>query len=246
MSEEHPHIVRLKKHLRGAYLRLLWVLAAAGLGSGLTAWYHIVIIGWLIAPAHGHLSPTGLPIVTGVMDAFTFTFHLVILGGFLAAAPVAVFQIFWLIDPLLKRWPPVRRFLIIFLPLALVEYVGGVVFSYYYLLPIVLAFMLKLTTGVATPMITLDEYMDLAKVLLLWMGVVAELPLLMFVLSKFGLVSPRQFLKLQPYVPVAAVLFAMFASVTFELSIPISIVALYEVGLVLSWIAYPKKPKRAS
>ncbi len=235
-----PRLDAFKKHLLGVRQRLLWVFLAASLGTAGTAWYHVVIIGWLIAPAHGLLSPTGLPIITGVMDAFLFTFHLAILGGILAAAPVAAFHIFQFVKPILP-WKA-KQFLGLFLPLALVEYVGGVVFSYFYLLPVALAFMLKFAAGVATPYITLDEYMDLAKVLLLWMGVVAELPLLMFMLSKFRIVSAGQFMKLQPYVPVASVLFAMFVSSSFEITIPIALTVLFEVGLVAAWVAGPHPP----
>ena len=234
MASAHPRLDALKKHLRGARRRLLWVLVAFGLGASLTWINRATILGWLIAPAHGHLSPTGPPIFTGITDAFSFATHLAILGGLLAAVPVAAFHLFRLLSPFLGQ--TVRRFLLALLTAILVFFIAGMAFSYFVVLPLVLNFMLGFAVGVATPMIGLDEYMDDAKFLLLGMGVVFETPLVMFLLAKFRVVSREQMKKVRRFVPGLAFILAGFISNTFEISIPIAVIVLFELGLFLAWM----------
>ena len=239
MASEHPRLDELKKHLRGARRRLLWVLVSFGLGASLTWYYRGAILGWLIAPAHGHLSPAGPPIFTGITDAFSFATHLAIFGGLLAAVPVAAFHLFRLLSPFLGQ--TVRRFLLILLPSALVFFVGGIAFSYFVVLPLVLNFMLGFAVGVAVPMIGLDEYMNEVKIMLLGMGLVFETPLVMLLLAKFQILSHEQMKKVRRFVPPLAFIFAGFISNTIEISIPIAVILLYEVGLALAWLASPRR-----
>ena len=234
MASEHPRLDALKKHLRGARRRLLWVLVSFGLGASLSWYYRAAILGWLIAPAHGHLSPTGPPIFTGITDAFGFATQLAILGGVLAATPVAAFHVFRLLNPFLGR--TARRFLLILLPAALVLFIVGMAFSYFLVLPLVLNFMLGFAVGVAVPMIGLDEYMNEVKIMLLGMGLVFETPLVMFLLAKFQILSHEQMKKVRRFVPPMAFIFAGFISNTIEISIPIAMTALFELGLFLAWL----------
>lgn len=242
MDSPHPRLDALRKHLRGVKPRLVQVLLAFGIGSSLTWWYKTAIIRWLLAPAQGHLSPTGLPTFTGISEVFEFSVKLAITGGILVASPVISLTIFWLIGPLLGS--RLRRAIAIFLPSATVLFLGGVAFAYFVVLPLVLHFMLNFGDGVATPMIGLTEYMDLALTLLLWIGVVFEIPLAMYLLARFRIVSYDQMKRLQwpPYVPVASIFLAAIITSTLEFSIPIAITALYEVGLVAAWVAGPHPP----
>ena len=225
---------KLKEHLRGVKGRLLQVFLAFGLGAGLSWYYRAGIVGLLIAPAHGRLSPTGGPVFTEITEVFNFTTHLALLGGVLAAAPVLAFHVFRIISPLLPEKP--RRFLALFLPSALGLFLGGVVFSYFLVLPLVLEFMLAFGVGLATPMIGLTEYMDLAKTLLLGIGAVFEMPMVMYLLAKLRILSHGQMKRVRRFVPPMAFIFAGLISSTIEVTIPIAIIALYEVGLILMWL----------
>ena len=231
-----------KRHLRGAKPRLFQVFLAFGLCGGLTGYYRNTVIAWLLAPANGHLSPTGQPIVTGLTDMFSFTLHLSATVGLIGAAPVLAFHLFRFLSPALPV--QVRRFLAVFLPTAVLCFLVGVAFAYWVLLPTGIRYLLGFGMGVVQPMITLNEYMDLALAMMLWLGVVFELPLAMFLLSKFGLVSHGRFWGFQPYVPIAA--FALGSLITPSSDvvnvtlIGLPLIALYEVGLLLSWLARPR------
>ena len=229
---------RIREHLRGVKRRLLYVLIAFGVGASLTWYYRDAIVGVLVAPAHGRLSPTGGPVFTEITEVFNFTTHLALLGGVLASAPVLAFHVFRIIGPLLGR--RVRRFLSILLPAALALFIGGVLFSYFLVLPLVLNFMLGFGVGVATPMIGLTEYWDLAKLLLLGIGTVFELPLVMFLLAKFRILGYDRMKKVRRYVPPMAFIFAGIISSTIEVSIPIAIIVLFEVGLFLAFLVRPR------
>ena len=230
--------VQIKQHLRGVKQKLLQVFIAFGLGASLAWNYRADIVGVLIAPAHGRLSQTGGPVFTEITEVFNFTKDLALLAGVLAAAPVLAFHLCRIILPLLPEKP--RRFLVLFLPSALGLFLFGVAFSYFFVLPLVLDFMLAFGVGLATPMIGLTEYMDLAKTLILGIGVVFELPLIMFLLAKLHIVSHNQMKKVRRYVLPLAFIFAGMISSTIEFTIPIAIVVLYEVGMVMAWLARPR------
>lgn len=238
---------RIERALRGVFYRLLWVLAAFGVGASLTWYFRTEIFRWLLAPAGGHLSPTGQPIFTSPTEMFSLTIGLAIKGGLVAAAPVLVFHIYRLLRPLLSKQQ--RRTITLFLWLILFFYLAGTAFAYYVLLPTGLKFLLSFGADIATPMVRISEYMDLALTLLFWLGIVFEIPIVMMLLAKLRLVSHERFKRLRIYVPIGALILGGLITPTVDpvnqTLVAVPLVALYEVGIFLAWLARPKKPKAA-
>ena len=89
----------LRHHLRGFRRRLLSVFIAFGLGASLTFHFRHYVMAALFAPAHGMLSPTGQPIFTAPTEGFEFVIRMAVMGGFVAAVPVAIFHVASLARP---------------------------------------------------------------------------------------------------------------------------------------------------
>lgn len=233
---------RLERVLRGALYRLLWVLAAFGLGASLTWVFRVEIFGYLFAPAHGQLSATGKPIFTGPTEMFSLTIGLCVKGGLVLAIPMLVGQAYSLVRRLLT--PQERRTVLLFLGLMLLFYVAGTAFAYYILLPSGLEYLLLFGADIATPMISITEYTELALLMLFWLGFVFEIPPAMLLLAKLRLVSHRRWEKLRLYVPVAAVIFSALITPTGDAVncalVAVPIWGLYEVGILLARLARPK------
>lgn len=221
------------------------MLISFSLGASLTFWHRKVVMGWLFAPAHGLLSPTGQPIFTAPTEIFQFVVHLSIWGGVVVAAPVAVFHIARLLSPLVSG--KVRRFLAIFLPAAFVFYLTGAAFAYFVLLPTGFRFLLSFGAGAAVAYIRVSEYMELAIAMMFWLGVVFELPLGMFLGVKMGAVEYERLRMVRRYVPPTAIILGAIITPTVDIInmtlVAVPIIVLYEVGLLLAWLAKPRQRK---
>lgn len=223
-------------------MRLLWVFVAFGLGASLTWYYQEAVFRWLLAPARGHLSETGQPIFTSPTEMMAVTTNLAVLGGVVVAFPVLVYHVARFLNPIMS--PRCRKFVIVFLPASLACYLAGVAFAYWVLLPTGLTFLLQFGSDVAVPMIRISEYMSLVQAMLFWLGVVFELPLAMFLAVKFRLVSYKRLKRLRVYVPITALFLSMIITPTTDWVnqglVAVPIVVLYEVGMVLAFLARPR------
>ena len=221
-------------------VRLFWVLLAFGAGAGGTWYFKEAVFSLLLAPAGDNLSPfDGQPIFTSPTAMMGATIQLAIRGGVIAALPVLVVSVYTLFSSLVP--PQQRRFLVIFLPATVLSFLLGAAFAYWVLLPTGLKFLLNFGDGVAVPLIVLSEYIDLLTSMILWLGVVFELPIAMFLLAKMQIVSYLKFRGLRKYVPVAAFILSAIITPTFDVVnqtlLAVPMILLYEVGLFLSWLA---------
>ena len=237
--EASPRLGKIRKHLRGVKRRLLYVFLAFGIGASLTWYFRTVVMLWLLAPAREQLSPTGQPIFTSPTEMFSLTIGLAIKGGLVVGFPVLTYHVARFLSPLLSKRQ--RHFLVLFLPASLLCYLAGIAFAYFVLLPTGLQFLLHFGTEVAVPMIRISEYMTLVFAMLFWLGVVFELPLIMMMLVKLRIVSYQQLKRLRRYVPAMAFILSAIITPTFDIInqtlVAVPIILLYEVGLVLSWLA---------
>jgi sec-independent protein translocase protein TatC len=190
------------------------------------------------------LSPhQGLPIYTSPTEILSTTIKLSLTGGVVFAIPVLVGTVFYLVRPLLKRNE--RRLVALFLPAILLCYLAGVSFAYFVMLPVGIAFLLHFGEGIAVPTIRISEYLSLVITLIFWLGVIFELPLLIFLLAKLRLVSYQRFKRVRKFVPPAAIIISAILTPTMDivnqLLLAGPIIVLYEVGLMLAWLAQPGK-----
>jgi hypothetical protein len=113
------------------------------------------------------------------------------------------------------------------------------------MLPVGIAFLLHFGEGVAVPTIRISEYLSLVITLIFWLGVIFELPLLIFLLAKLRLVSYQRFKRIRKFVPPAAIIISAILTPTMDivnqLLLAGPIIILYEVGLLLAWLAQPGK-----
>src|SRR3990167_6670615 len=236
---------------RGAYqrfarrvkCRVIWVSVAFGIGGSLTWAFRKAILSLLYAPAGGSLSPYGLPIFTVPTDILSVNIGLTIKGGLVLAIPVLTASVVTLASPWLTRQQ--RRFAVLFVPALFASFLGGAAFAYFVMLPTGLKFLLHWGEGIAIPMISITAYLSLVTALIFWLGIVFELPLAMFLLTRLRLVSHRRFRGLRKFVPVAALILGGVVTPTGDLvnqaMVTVPIIALYEVGLFGAWLARPRE-----
>ena len=192
-----------------------WVLVALGLGASLTWVYRTEIFNLLLAPAGGQLSSTGRPIFTGPTEMFALTADLVLKGGIIAATPVVLYSIYDFLRTFLGKQR--RRLLSRFFFGGFFLYIGGTAFAYFILLPAGMGFLLHFGADIATPSIRISEYIEMALMLVFWLGVAFELPLIMLLLAMLRIVSYRGFMKLQKFVPFFAIILGGIITPTMDM-----------------------------
>jgi len=224
--------------------RLIWTFLAFGIGTGSTFYYNAEVFGFLLAPAGDNLSPfDGLPVYNSPIDMMGATISLAIRGGTVLALPVLVTGILTLLKPWIRTsywW-----FLTIFTVLTVVSFLTGAAFVYIVMLPVSLEFLLSFGEDVAVPLILLDKYIELTSSLMLWVGLIFELPIAMYLLVKFRILSYQKLRRFRKFVPPTAIILAGIITPTFDgfnqVMVALPMWALYEVGLFTSWLAHPEE-----
>lgn len=210
-----------------------------------TTWFFATrILNFLLEPAEGNLSPFpgGPPVFTEPTGMFGVTVSLAFRGGLLVTLPFFIIG-FFKINP----WSPSlsRKFLLFFLPAVLGLYVAGLAFVYFVMLPRGLGFLLDFGTDIAIPLITINSYFSLLKALLLWVPLIFQLPLLMWLLARAHVLSYRRVSKIRKVIPLGLAIFTAIITPTvdyvnfFIMYIPM--LALFETGMFLMWTVQPEQ-----
>ncbi|RLC91815.1 MAG: twin-arginine translocase subunit TatC [Chloroflexi bacterium] len=167
-------------------------------------------------------------------------------AGVVLALPVIIYQFVMFVHPALTRSE--RRYLYALLPGVLLFFFAGAAFTYYVFLPPALKFLIDfpLTSGVAEPEIRIGNYVSVVARLLLVMGLIFELPLVLYFLTKIGVVTPEWLAKWRRFAVVGAFVVAAIVTPTFDpvnqTIVAIPMILLYEVGILLSKLARRGQP----
>jgi sec-independent protein translocase protein TatC len=124
-------------------------------------------------------------------------------------------------------------------------FVGGVCFGYFLVLPGAYKFFLEFTTDFLKPMLSMREYLTLTLKLLLAFGIIFEIPVFLFFMTKIGLVTPRKLARMRRYAIVVCFIVAAIITPTpdafTQCMMAIPMIVLYEVGILVSKLAGRKK-----
>ena len=140
-----------------------------------------------------------------------------------------------------------KTYLYTLLPSVFILFAGGVAFAYFVLLPPALNFLLTFGSDIAEPMIKVKNYVSVMVRLLFWIGICFEIPLVIFFLSKIGILSVERLKKFRPWAYVLAFIMGAAITPTFDpvnqTLVAVPIIILFEFGTLLARIAKRKKPE---
>lgn len=237
------HLVELRK-------RLINSIASIVVGAA---------VGWFIAPhfitamtrpisiALTQAGYDGKLIVTNPAGYLNLLITTSIYIGIVMASPWILYQIWLFVAPALYKRE--RSAIASFLFSTVFLFLAGIAFGYFVSLPYVLHFLVKITNeGPVKPLFEIGQYFDLILLILLGLGLVFELPVLIFFLSLFGIVTPQFLIKNFRYALLvitilAAVLTPTPDALTMILFMSV-LVALYFIGVAVSWVVVRKRNRR--
>ncbi|HVL10835.1 MAG TPA: twin-arginine translocase subunit TatC [Burkholderiaceae bacterium] len=188
------------------------------------------------APLINALPAGGKMIVTDVTGSFFVPMKVTMLVAFLIALPMVLYQLWMFVAPGLYRHE--RRLIMPLVVSSYVLFLIGVAFAYFLVFPTVFNFMAHYNAPLGAEMSTdIDKYLSFAMTTFLAFGITFEVPVVVIVLVRFGIVSVAKLREIRPYVVVGAFIIAAVVTppdVVSQLLLAVPLCLLYELGLWLS------------
>lgn len=238
------HLVELRK-------RLISALAAVGIGMVLGLLVAKRFINFIIRPMTtalrvNHIDPNLY--YTNPAGYISLVINLGLYLGIVIAMPWVLYQVWLFVAPGLFRHE--RRAVASFIGSSMFLFLCGIAFGYFVMLPQVLTFVVGFASGgPIKPLIDINEYFSLILVVLVGLGVIFELPVVVFILSLFGIVTPKFLLKNFRYamllITVAAAIVTPTPDATTMLIFMAPMILLYFVGVLVSYAVLRRKRARA-
>jgi sec-independent protein translocase protein TatC len=236
------------EHLEELRKRIIWSIVYIGAGFSVCYWWHEQIFGWMQAPIVFALKRHNLPInlvYTNPTDPFNMYLKISLIVGIFVASPFVLYQVWAFIAPGLYKSE--RRYVAPFMFSTVGLFVAGGYFAYRMVYPAALDFLIDYSKQF-TPMITINEYTDLFMTIVLGLGVVFEMPVLVFFLALFGIVSPGwMWRNLRYSILVIFIIAAVITPTTDIMNMCIfaaPMVILYLASIGVAYLVHPKQRKK--
>ena len=239
------------EHLAELRKRIINSLYAIGIGAFVGVYIAKYVITWITAPIIKALTQAGLTAQLYYTHPAGYLNTYITLGvyiGIVLASPVVLYQLWLFVAPALYKHE--RSAVTGFVFSTVFLFIAGIGFGYFVTLPYILRFLVSFqgSVGPIKPMITVNEYFDLVLLILLILGLVFELPVLIFFLSLFGIVTPQFLWKNFRYAILVIAVVAAIVTPTPDamtmLIFMMPMVILYFVGIIVSAVVVRNKNKR--
>ncbi len=253
-EREMPFLDHLEELRRRIFYSLLFVVLAT-----LASLFFIdQIFAFLVAPYNEALriAAEGQPAgATGSSRLVFFTptggfmiyVKLAATAGLLVSLPFVFYQLWKFVAPGLleqeKRFVPA---LVFFTALC---FALGATFCYYVVLKFGLGFLLSFQSVDLMPMISIEEYFGFVTALIFIFGILFEMPVIAYLLTRIGLLTPEFLRQKRPYSII--VIFVLAAIITpsvdafTQILLAVPLMGLYEISIWISWLALPAAVRNA-
>mgnify|MGYP001217861324 CR=1 FL=1 len=224
----------LREHLDELRKRLMFSVIFLVIAVVVAFMFRNFLLELILAPGYGDSGDR--PIATEVLETVSVIFKVTLMAAFVVSLPVILYQIIMFISPGLTGRE--RAYLFIMLPAVLLAFAGGTAFAYFVLFPPAFEFLSEFGVEHVDPEIRISSYVSVIVSLMFWMGVVFQIPIVLFTLARFGVVTPRFLARFRRYAIVLAFVAAAIITPTFDpvnqVLVAVPIIILYEIGIVLA------------
>jgi sec-independent protein translocase protein TatC len=201
---------------------------------GITMFFTEDIINYLKTPYGDDkltiLDPTGSVVIY---------FRVALMSGAILAIPYITYQLLMFIMPGLKQQE--KRWVMTAIPVTTLFFLTGVAFAWFIMIPAAFTFLRDFQGQSFQAEWTAQNYFAFLTMILFWMGVAFEMPVIFYVLAKLGLVSQRMLIKNWRAAIVVNTIIAAVITPTVDpfnmLLVMIPLLGLYLVSIVMVGIA---------
>ncbi len=245
-SDDDDEPMTLMGHLNELRRRLFRIVIIVILGF--VAFYGVAeqLYAYLSAPLQAQLPAGSKLIYTSPAGAFFTYMKVALVASLFGTSPISFYQVWAFIAPGLYKEE--KRAVIPLAFFSSIFFISGAAFCFFTVFPIAFKFFMGFATDTIVPMISVEEYLGFALKLLIAFGVVFEMPLFAYFLSRFGILSPDFMRRQRRYAILLIFIVAAILTppdVFSQCLMAIPMLLLYEVSIYVSAIAYKKKENKA-
>jgi sec-independent protein translocase protein TatC len=222
--------------------RLLWAVGVMLVGTAICYIFNEKIYGFLVKPLADAMNPgdTNRLIYTNLTEAFFTYLKVSIFAGVFLTFPVVITQIWLFIAPGLYQRE--KKTVLVFLTASPILFFLGGATVYYVVLPLAWKFFLSFqSTGADTVLpimleARVSEYLDLIMTLIFAFGLCFQLPILLGLLAKAGIITADWLAQKRRYAIVIVFIVAAFLTppdIISQTSLAIPLMGLYELSIFM-------------
>lgn len=220
------HLIELRKRLIYALIGFIVVL-----GCLFPFANHLYQL--LSAPLAKFMPPSSQLIATDIISPFFVPLKLAALSAMIISLPNTLYQIWQFVSPGLYKSE--RRLIVSIISSAFVLFLIGILFCYFLVLPAIFHFVAKIKAPQIAMFTDIDKYLSFVLSLFVVFGIAFEMPVIIFLLIKFNILSLAKARQIRPYMFVGCFIIAAIVTPPDILSqtlLALPLYALYELGIV--------------
>ena len=225
-------------HLEELRWRIIKILSSIIFGGILTFFFIDFFLELLLKPLDNTNSDNPINLqVLSVQGMFIIKWSIALIGGVVLAIPVITFQIWKFISPGL--YANEKGFVLPLVFFSFVSFLLGIIFSYTILIPYCLNFFASLSGETVLNNFSINHYFSFITWLLLGCGIVFQLPVVSFLLSTIGLLTPAFMRHMRRHAIVIIFILSSFITPPDPVSMLVMafpLIILYELSIGVSWI----------
>ena len=180
----------------------------------------------------------------GPMEGFMMKIKASFFAGVIAVSHFILYQVWGFVSGGLTRKE--RRAVRLFLPVSLVLFLCGILVAYFVMVPVALYFLVVVGGKGLEPTLIMSKYVSLLVLCALAFGVIFEMPLVIFFLTKLGIVSPDLLIKKRKYAILLMFIVAAVLTppdIITQVMMALPMMALYEVSIWIAKVTWARRQK---
>jgi len=244
MENDNP--INILEHFKEIKKRFLRYFIFLGIFTLISLVFFKKIIQIFIEPANKIILNSGAEgqIVFGkVTEAWGAAARTSIILGISLSIPFLLGEIIFFLRPGLRGKEKIYIYLLI--PLCFIFFVTGALFSYFFVIPSALNFLITFGDDIAQPMINIGPLTSLMFSLMFWMGIIFQIPLIMFLLGSLKIISYKILSKYRRWVILISFILGAIITPTVDpitqITVALPMILLFELGLILIKFSEPEK-----
>ncbi|MGR3319790.1 MAG: twin-arginine translocase subunit TatC [Candidatus Anammoxibacter sp.] len=171
--------------------------------------------------------------VISYQEGFYAYIKLCFISAIFFAYPIIVYQIWKFVNPGLYKKE--RKYFFSFIFISFLTFLVGILFGYFLLIPLGLQFLISILGSGVAPIITMGQYISFVFLLTIALGFVFQLPIIILLITKIGLLKAEDFIKWRKYAILCT--FIISAIITppdpfTQIMTAVPMIALYEAGIL--------------